>query len=162
MVNLKEVILKQRDLKKARNYEYQPGEIEQIANAKFDRALRMNQLSDFPNVPYFLEVKRSQISDLKGCIDRNEAEDGNVLTQDNEQRLRNRIATLEGQLVKIEDHLKRDIRLAKFVSTDNKESVTVENIEEKENEKMFHQWLENQANVQDDEQAKKLLMERSS
>ena len=51
------VELKKRDIHRARNYKYKPGEISEIADARFERALRARDLSEFPNVTYHLEMK---------------------------------------------------------------------------------------------------------
>ena len=48
---------KKRDIHRARNYQYKPGEISEIANHRFERALRARDLSEFPNVTYHLELK---------------------------------------------------------------------------------------------------------
>ena len=48
---------KSRAIQKARNYPYKTGDREKIALKKFDRALRLNDLSEFPNVTYFHKKK---------------------------------------------------------------------------------------------------------
>lgn len=48
---------KERDILRARNYKYKPGEITEIADRRFERALRARDISEFPNVTYHLELK---------------------------------------------------------------------------------------------------------
>ena len=52
-MNLYDVEIKEQDIFRARNYVYKKGDAEKMANAKFDRALRDGDLSDFPNVTFF-------------------------------------------------------------------------------------------------------------
>jgi len=47
------VYVKQYDLKHARNYLYKHGEVERIARARFERALKTGDLHEFPNVAFF-------------------------------------------------------------------------------------------------------------
>ena len=48
-----QVFVKQYDLKHARNYAYKHGEVERIARARFERALKTGDLHEFPNVAFF-------------------------------------------------------------------------------------------------------------
>lgn len=47
------IYIKQYDLKHARNYVYKHGEVERIARARFERALKTGDLHEFPNVAFF-------------------------------------------------------------------------------------------------------------
>ena len=47
------VFQKKYDLNHARNYEYKHGEVERIARARFERALKTEDLHEFPNVAFF-------------------------------------------------------------------------------------------------------------
>jgi hypothetical protein len=45
--------LKKEDIIKARNYEYNKGELADISMRKFERSLKKNDLSGFNNITYF-------------------------------------------------------------------------------------------------------------
>lgn len=47
------VYKKQYDLRHARNYTYKHGEVERIARARFERALKTDDLHQIPNVTFF-------------------------------------------------------------------------------------------------------------
>ena len=46
-----------RDVNKARNYQYKTGEISEIADRRFERALKAKDLSEFPNVSYHHKMR---------------------------------------------------------------------------------------------------------
>ena len=63
------VELKKRDIHRARNYKYKHGEISEIADLRFERALRARDLSEFPNVTYHLEMKMIVKRDKQDSLD---------------------------------------------------------------------------------------------
>lgn len=52
-INQKMTFLKKEDIIKARNYEYNKGELADISMRKFERSLKKNDLSGFNNITYF-------------------------------------------------------------------------------------------------------------
>ena len=56
-LNLALVEKKKNELQKAKYYQYKEGEAEEIALKRFERALKMRDLSEFPNVTYFHKKK---------------------------------------------------------------------------------------------------------
>tara|TARA_B110000285_G_C15051306_1_gene577141 strand:- start:507 stop:731 length:225 start_codon:yes stop_codon:yes gene_type:complete len=49
--------LKKEDIVKARNYEYNKGELADISMRKFERSLKKGDISGFANVTYFQKLK---------------------------------------------------------------------------------------------------------
>lgn len=67
-VSREQVERKSHDISKARNYVYKEGELEKIANKKFERALKEGTLNQFPNVTYFLRKKQGEVSFLNSLL----------------------------------------------------------------------------------------------
>lgn len=55
--NLELIDRKCRHIWNARNYKYKPGDREWIVQKRFDRALRLNDLSEYPNITQFRAQK---------------------------------------------------------------------------------------------------------
>jgi hypothetical protein len=49
--------LKKEDILKARNYEYNKGELADISMRKFERSLKKGDISGFANITYFQKLK---------------------------------------------------------------------------------------------------------
>jgi hypothetical protein len=52
---------KSQDIYNARNYTYKQGEADDIANRKFEEAVKEGTLNTFPNVTYFLKKKEAEL-----------------------------------------------------------------------------------------------------
>lgn len=57
--------MKSMDIFNARHYTYKTGEAEQLANRKFEKALREGTLHLMPNVIYFLKKREVEIEKLQ-------------------------------------------------------------------------------------------------
>ena len=108
-----------------------------MANAKFDRALKEGDLSEFPNVTFFQKKRQAELERLNQVIQMAEHEDAKIAC-------RERITKLENDLKIIETFLKKDLRLTKFVNSEGTHQLTVENIEQQEDKKLYHEWVESQ------------------
>ena len=140
-VNCEEVYLKQIHIKKAKNYVYQPGELGEIAEKKFDRALKLNDFSDFPNVTYFHKkklLKRDELStELANVNDDNNPE----TVEESKQRLKE----LNIEIAKIEAFLAKDNRIVQMLDSDGqRKRVGIDTLVEAEDKKKYHEWLESQ------------------
>lgn len=67
-VNMEQIETKASDIFKARNYVYRKGEIEKIANKKFDRALVDGTLHKYPNVPHWKLTKEDEVAKLQSLL----------------------------------------------------------------------------------------------
>lgn len=132
------VELKVMDIHKARTYIYQDGEAERIANRKFDRAIKDGTLNKFPNVPFFQKKKEAELAKMKEILI-------TALQEDDRELARSKIPKLEDDLKVIAEYLKKDLRLSKWTNSDGVQLQTVDNIEDLEANKLYHQWVESQA-----------------
>ena len=89
------VFMKKYDLKHARNYTYRHGEVERIARARFERALKTGDLHEFPNVAFFykkyvldrdialkeIKDKKEELRDYEYQINESDDENGHSKMQ---------------------------------------------------------------------------------
>lgn len=66
------------------------------------------------------------------------------------KRLKKDIAQLEDDLLKIEQHLKKDLRVSRFGNEE-----LIEDIEDQENKKKYQDWVDEQERKNEAEEAKK-------
>jgi len=103
---------KARAIQKARNYPYKTGDREKIALKKFDRALRLNDLSEFPNVTYFHKKKlleRDMLTESLALIDGKEHKTREEVRD--EELGKEKLRQVDIAIRKISNHLSDDKRL---------------------------------------------------
>ena len=72
------------------------------------------------------------------------------LTKDDDKKiLQRKINKLRDQIDKINKFLSTDLRISKFAKSETGvvNQLTVENLEEKEDQKRYHQWVESQQKI---------------
>lgn len=72
------------------------------------------------------------------------------LTKDDDKKiLQRKINKLRDQIDKINQFLSTDLRISKFAKSETGvvNQLTVENLEEKEDQKRYHQWVESQQKI---------------
>ena len=122
-VNKWTVKQKTEDIMAARHYVYKEGELEAIAERKFERAMQEGTLSHFPNVTYFLKKKEAELFKLQ-----QKSEGTESIKEADREAL---IAKIEKDIGIIKDFLSTDLRMTKFNSEEGgQHKVTIENIEE--------------------------------
>ena len=126
--------IKLEDIDEADNYNYREGEAEGIALKKFERALKLGDLHEFPNVTYFHKKK---LLERQRKIDQMETAK-NPLEKD---RVRHLVEKLDEDIKAIEKFLQKDTRISR---AGGQASLTIEEIEKEEAQKNFYIWLEQQ------------------
>lgn len=114
---------KSDDILMARHYVYQKGELEAIAERKFEKAMEEGTLSQFPNVTYFLKKKEAELIKLQTKKDGSEP-----LKEADREAL---IAKIGKDIRIIKDFLSTDLRMTKIKSDEGgQHKISIENIED--------------------------------
>lgn len=146
-------------LQKARNYVYKDGKTNEIAYTNFEKALRKKDLSAFPNVPFFLKIYQAKLEGLEEKLQIASEENYNRQTDSLLAALPEQIKKLKADIEEIKEHMKKDLRKSKYIDSNSKEGIIVENIEEQEDKKLYYEWLESQAK---EKQSRNLLEQMRS
>lgn len=123
----------------ARHYVYKEGELEAIADKKFEKAMEEGTMSQFPNVTYFLKKKEAQLIKLQQKSEETEP----IMKEADREAL---ITKIEKDIKIIRDFLSTDLRMTKIKSEEGgQHKITIENIEDQQGKKNYLMWVEQQA-----------------